>query len=428
MQKLEKSEFLSLLETQPYLVESVYGFDFCQDEQPMVTHAFTFLGESTLFAANALNQTTDQTVDPDSDDLYAALNRVRKPQEEPTVSYATPKDVYDALSCKTECYTGTILELQQVLKSSTALGDIVLRPTFLVVPENSATKQYHIQQQLLQYKTQLTEQGYQVIGLFLYGSQNYQMDTLQSDIDAVAVIIPTVDDFAWQKATEKTLHTETGDIRIKDVRRFAAQLLKGNYSSLEWLLTPYKVVDANYFTDLLQPQMVENLLNFSPVRTLASTFGSIMNVRLHASANKSDGANAARLAHLLRFNSYVLKQLETKDRLSLEDWRYAFSGNPYFGCDKRTTTDLEILQLQTLKGTDLLEKEALTDLYCTLEEQDVACRKQYTQRYPDHADQTWDAKQQQIAHQLAKWVTKVCMLFVFEQHTKAEMVDQLLPE
>ena len=97
-------------------------------------------------------------------------------------------------------------------------------------------------------------------------------------------------------------------------------------------------------------------------------------------------------------------------------------------CDKRTKTDFEILQLQTLKETTLLDKEAIIDLYCTLEEQDVTCRKQYTHRYPNHADQTWNIKQQQIAHQLAKWVTKVCLLFMFEQHKNVSMVDALLQD
>lgn len=428
MRKLKEAELLSILNTKPYLTEFLYCFDFCQAENPVVTQTFTFQTESDHWIANTLNLTMDGILDKNSDDLYATLYQIRQTTKKETYKYNTLKELSHTLPNKTECYTGTILELQQVLKSSEALGDIVLRPTFLVVPEDSKAKREYIQQQLLHYKKQVTEQGYQVIGMFLYGSQNYQMDTLQSDIDAVAVIIPTVDDFAWNSATEKTLHTETGEIRIKDVRRFAAQLLKGNFSSLEWLLTPYKVLDANYFTDLLQPQMIEDILNFSPIRTLASTFGSIMNVRLHASANKSDGANAARLGHLLRFNSYVLKQLETKEYLSLEEWRYAFSGNFNFGCDKRTKTDFEILQLQTLKETTLLDKEAIIDLYCTLEEQDVTCRKQYTHRYPNHADQTWNIKQQQIAHQLAKWVTKVCLLFMFEQHKNVSMVDALLQD
>lgn len=427
MKQVNQAELVSLLEAQPYLAESLYCFCFYGQKEPIVTKTFTLL-DNNQFAVNTLNMTSQQIINPDSDDLYAELSAMRAVTKCVIDQAVTANELYLKIPYASECYTGTITELQSLLQTQKVMGDTVFGPTFLVIPEYSTAKRCHIQQQLLQYKTNLTEQGYQVMGLFLTGSQNYQMDTLHSKIDAVAVIIPTMDDFVYHGITEQTMHTKTGDIHIKDIRRFAAQLLNGHYLSLEWLLTPYKVVDGTYFSDLLQPSMMETLLNISPVRMVSSAFHSIMKIRLQTSGEKRDGANAAKLAYLLRFIEYVLKQLETKDTLSLDEWRYAISGNFHFGCDNRMTTDSEILQLQRLKTQEYLDKEVQTDLYCTLQEQEIAYRKQYTDRYPNHMQQAGSERQQDIAHQLARWVTKTCLLFLLEQNTKSAIVDSLLPE
>ena len=47
--------------------------------------------------------------------------------------------------------------------------------------------------------------GYNVLGVFLQGSQNYHLDYAGSDIDTKAIIIPTLDDIVLNKQPVSTL-------------------------------------------------------------------------------------------------------------------------------------------------------------------------------------------------------------------------------
>ena len=51
-----------------------------------------------------------------------------------------------------------------------------------------------------------------IVGIFLYGSQNYHLDTEYSDIDSRTLICPTIDDIAnnYQAVSKK----EVTDIRL----------------------------------------------------------------------------------------------------------------------------------------------------------------------------------------------------------------------
>ena len=52
-------------------------------------------------------------------------------------------------------------------------------------------KDEEIYKQLSRYKKILEDKGYNVIYVGLYGSQNYNLDDEESDIDAKAIIVPT---------------------------------------------------------------------------------------------------------------------------------------------------------------------------------------------------------------------------------------------
>lgn len=41
--------------------------------------------------------------------------------------------------------------------------------------------------------------GYRPVGVFIYGAQNYQMDTEKSDIDTKAIVLPRFDDIVDSK-------------------------------------------------------------------------------------------------------------------------------------------------------------------------------------------------------------------------------------
>ena len=49
-----------------------------------------------------------------------------------------------------------------------------------------------VQNQIQQHYDKLISLGYNVVGIFLYGSQNYELDYFGSDVDSKAIILPTL--------------------------------------------------------------------------------------------------------------------------------------------------------------------------------------------------------------------------------------------
>lgn len=115
----------------------------------------------------------------------------------------------------------------------------------------------------------LTNKGYNVAFLSLYGSQNYGLDIdcpqYKSDIDFKAVIIPTLDDLINNtKPTSTVIESKNGQSDIKDIRVFTETLLKANPTYIETLYTPYYMVNPLYsktFDELraLKTQLVNTM-------------------------------------------------------------------------------------------------------------------------------------------------------------------------
>lgn len=83
---------------------------------------------------------------------------------------------------------------------------------------------------LREYKKILEEKGFNVIYIGLYGSQNYNVDDEQSDIDCKAIILPSLHDIIFRKVTSTTIELETGAIDVKDIITFYNVIRKGNFS------------------------------------------------------------------------------------------------------------------------------------------------------------------------------------------------------
>lgn len=134
-----------------------------------------------------------------------------------------------------------------------------------------------IMQALTEQKIMLEEMGYKVAGVFLFGSQNYNLDLnndeYQSDIDVKAIIVPTLDDLVNNtKPVSKKVLSSTGEIDVKDIRVFMETLLKGNPAYLETLFTDYYIIDDAFIDEMkemidrreelvkvLRPQLIKSI-------------------------------------------------------------------------------------------------------------------------------------------------------------------------
>lgn len=119
-------------------------------------------------------------------------------------------------------------------------------------------KSQEIFKELSNYKRILEEKGYNVIYIGLYGSQNYNLDDEQSDIDVKAIIMPSLHDIIFRKVTSKTIECEKGNIDVKDLLTFYDVIRKGNFSYIESIQTEYSIGDK-YIKGLFKENFKPNL-------------------------------------------------------------------------------------------------------------------------------------------------------------------------
>lgn len=104
-------------------------------------------------------------------------------------------------------------------------------------------KENNIYDILKHYKKMLEDKGYTVIYVALYGSQNYNVDDGQSDIDAKAIVLPTLSQIIHRKSVSAVLETEYGAVDYKDIITFNDVIRKGNFSYIEAIQSQYRIGD-----------------------------------------------------------------------------------------------------------------------------------------------------------------------------------------
>ena len=78
-----------------------------------------------------------------------------------------------------------------------------------------------------------------LIFMFVQGSQNYNLDTPQSDIDCKAFTVPTFADLYFGKRYSTTIDTDYGQVTIHDIRMLPELLFKMNPTYLEMFFSKH---------------------------------------------------------------------------------------------------------------------------------------------------------------------------------------------
>lgn len=96
------------------------------------------------------------------------------------------------------------------------------------------------------------EQGFNVIATCLIGSQNYGLDTPDSDVDTISIVVPNFEDICCGKA--KIDHTwdfeDGGKAKVRDYRSFALNDLKKSCFTNTEALYSVKVVVNPVFSQV----------------------------------------------------------------------------------------------------------------------------------------------------------------------------------
>ena len=118
--------------------------------------------------------------------------------------------------------------------------------------------------------------GHKVLGVFLQGSQNYNLDYEGSDIDTKCLIIPKFEDICLGKRMVSTTHIlESGEhLDLKDIRDIMHQFKKQNINFLEILFTDHYILNPDYY-ELWKPMFDnrERIAHYDVITNMRATAG-----------------------------------------------------------------------------------------------------------------------------------------------------------
>lgn len=205
----------------------------------------------------------------------------------------------------------------------------------------------------------LEDLGYKkdkILGVFLYGSQNYDLHTETSDFDFKVIILPTFSDFLHHRSTAKTYRLNDVDedqIEVKDIRTMTEMWRKGNPAYLEILDTPYYHTNFKGAIDRLKSM---NPATINPLGTVNAIYGMATQKQkalTHPYPSKVDviekyGYDAKQLSHIIR-----LFNILTYANDELKKGNANFNINDYaLNMDEKTKKHVKDLKLWKLSLSD----------------------------------------------------------------------------
>lgn len=147
---------------------------------------------------------------------------------------------------------------------------------------------------------------YKILGIFLYGSQNYGLATEDSDVDSIAILIPSVENIVLRKPICKEIIFENKEhCNIKDIREVVKEWKKQSLQALEILFTDYFIVKPEYVSYWNNFLDIRNdIAHYDVERTFKSISGQAKQTYLRNPNDKKQIANTYRLYYFLR--SYLM--------------------------------------------------------------------------------------------------------------------------
>ncbi len=171
--------------------------------------------------------------------------------------------------------------------------------------------------------------GFEVVAVFLQGSQNYELDEYSeeymSDVDTKCIILPKLSDFVNGNEPYSSTHILPNDehIDIKDIRVMFEMFKKQNNSFIEILFTKYFIINPKY-EELVQKLLLNRekiaRMNFNlALKAMAGTSHQKLIALEHHYPSvehkiEKFGYDPKQLHHILRVND-LMKKFINKENL-----------------------------------------------------------------------------------------------------------------
>ena len=162
--------------------------------------------------------------------------------------------------------------------------------------------------------------GYELVGIFLQGSQNYELDYENSDIDCKAIILPKFNDFVLNsKMVSTTSVLENNEhIDIKDIRLMFDCFKKQNINFVEILFTKYKIINPKYkdFYNVLieNNELIARYNNYASINCISGMSMEKYKALEHPYPATIDkikkyGYDPKQLHHIIRLNEFITRYI-----------------------------------------------------------------------------------------------------------------------
>ena len=184
-------------------------------------------------------------------------------------------------------------------------------------------REYKIAHRVLDHYTEALEHfsHNQIVGCFLQGSQNYELDYENSDVDTKLIVVPNFKDICLNTKPISTTYVRANDEHTdwKDVRLYMETFRKQNLNFLEILFTKYQFINPMYreqWDRLIAAR--EEIARMNPYRAVKSMKG-IAAEKYHAMEHrypsKADiidkyGYDGKQVSHLIRVDDYLERYIK----------------------------------------------------------------------------------------------------------------------
>lgn len=167
----------------------------------------------------------------------------------------------------------------------------------------------------------VSQRGYLIVMTSLVGSQNYDLDDEQSDVDTFSLVYPRLSDLAMAKEPEAWMfEAEDGShCEVKDIRLALNLLKKTSPNSIEYFTSKYRIYNP-IFEPILQEYLDDNNKLWSMVHCNYSHMLYAMAGMAHQLTKRNMPAGK-RFGHALRLDNMYYHFMNSPNARAVLDMR-----------------------------------------------------------------------------------------------------------
>lgn len=161
----------------------------------------------------------------------------------------------------------------------------------------------------------------QIVGIFLQGSQNYNLDLPGSDVDTKLIVVPSFKEIALNKKPVSTTHVRANEEHtdLKDIRLYMETFRKQNLNFLEILFTEFYWINPLYQEQWMRlmrnRERIAHMNEFRAVKSMKGIALEKYHAMEHPYPSKVDilakyGYDGKQVHHLLRVEDYLERYID----------------------------------------------------------------------------------------------------------------------